>query len=110
VRTYIASVVSDFWSRGEYVKIRASSDEDAMRLAHRYTRYRSQEDENGGAWPRTEAPGDWRTEALRRVPLDTSAFQGRDRAYVFDRSDIVYDGLMVIFRPIRRSERHAAGT
>lgn len=106
MRTYIASVVSDFWSRGEYVKIRASNDKDAMRLAHRYAKYRNQEDDTDTSWPKTEAPGDWRTEALRRVPLDTSTLQGRSRSYVFERSDAVYDS-RVISRPLRRSDRRS---
>ena len=103
MRTYVASVVSDFWSQGEYVKIRASNDEDAMRLARRYTKHRNKQDDSVGS-----DGGDWRTEALRRVPLDTSSFQGKSRSYVFDRSDIVYDET-VVFRPLRRSQKLAVG-
>lgn len=104
MRTYVASVVSDCWNQGEYIKIRALNDEEAMRLANRYTRYRNREDSSFGA-----GGGDWRTEALRRVPLDTSALQGKSRSYVFDRSDTVYDEMVIVLRrPSRRRDQKSS--
>lgn len=95
MRTYIASIING--PHGEYVKIRARSDEDALRLARRYADYRNHE-----GWGRK-----WCVGVLRRVPVDTSTFQGKSRSHVFDLSSTIYDSSTVVFRPVRKSDRRA---